>query len=305
MARKKKSVSGLQFDSRYVYSAQYLPDDEVVTSISIQPLETIDQEDYWDSVNSGLRELVQGVKLAGEQVIASLPGDCAIVKKVCLDKNEAMVEDALEWEFSQHIVSGTEDYSFDYEKLTSSIPDCDEYLLVGYRNFIIERLKRIFKTSKLIPLIIDLDLFALINVFEVNYPEDKSSTVLLSLSDQEKTSLVATKDGGFLDYEILKHDNDEMTGLQLAELIKQGVTRIKNCNSDINESGFAKTLLAGNFLADKATQTEVIGQLKDCEIIQPFRKITCTVGMDEETLHQYTPQIAVAVGLALRGAEVE
>jgi Tfp pilus assembly PilM family ATPase len=64
-----------------------------------------------------------------------------------------------------------------------------------------------------------------------------------------------------------------------------------------------RTYLTGPFFSQAEIAEGVIALLPNAEILYPFRKIKCNAGMDEQTLREFAPLLAVSVGLALRDVE--
>ncbi len=299
MARKKQSITGLDINGRYIACAQSVPKENLVTNVSIQPL-TTGVPDYWKSVEESFKDLADEVGLKGCLSVSSLPGEFAVIKTITLDEDEENVEEALQWEFSQHIIGSADEYSFDYQKL-QDFASQKRYLLAGYKKNAIKRLVSLLKENKLSPLVVDIDIFALINVFEINYAEQINEAALIIYGDEEKTRLILTQEGMFLDFDMIHYQDGLETADQYCQNLSNAVDRIRGNNlAQGGESILPIYLTGALFTFDDYVQA-VQSCFSHVEILFPFRKIQCCAGMDDESLKKYSPQLAVAVGLAMRG----
>jgi Tfp pilus assembly PilM family ATPase len=276
----------------------------VVTNISIQPLDT-GEGDYQAAVKEGLSALSSSLRLGGADVVTSLPAEFSITKKIALDRDEADVRGALEWELGQHVIGAMEEYVFDFQRCThQEHPERQEYLAVGYRSSSVDRITALLRTHKLHPLIVDLDLFALINIHEINYGDMASEPTQILCADQDKAKLVLTRGGDFFDAELVEYDTNELSAQSFCATVGDATSRLQACNEGfVSGSDSLRTYITGPLFTDAAFAGEVLEGLNNAETLHPFRKITCSAGMSEEDLGTYSPQLAVAVGLAMRGAD--
>ena len=301
MASNNNTISGLDINKLNICYAQCLLDDKSISNICIQPLD-LDIDDYWESVSAGLDELYKGLKIPGEDVVASLPGEFAIIKKILLDNDEPDTASAIEWELSQQIVGSMDEYVYDYQSLTGGGTEekCRHFLTVGYRNTAIERMSKLLRKKKITPLILDLDVFALINVFELNYKEKLSLPTLIIFSEIAKTKLILTCNGDFNDLEILEHADGEQSTDEFIQDLNGAIKKLTACNPALFKSGGLQTYLTGSGFYKSDFGEVIMENIKNAEMLFPFRKISCSAGMDEDKLKEFAPQLAVSVGLALR-----
>jgi Tfp pilus assembly PilM family ATPase len=300
MASNSNTVSGLDINSLNICYSRCLLDDKAISNICIQPLE-VDAEDYWESVSTGLDELFKEFKIPGEDVVSSLPGEYAIIKKILLDNDENDTNGAIEWELSQQIIGSIDEYVFDYQSIAGAAgKNCKSYLAVCYRESAISRISKLLKKKKLNPLVIDLDIFALINVFEMNYSDRLSLPALIIFSDMSKTKLILTCNGEFIDFEIFDHNDGEQSTEDYLQVLDNSIKKLIACNPELSKSGELQAYVTGsNFYQSDITDI-VLEKVKNSEILYPFRTIPCSAGMDEEKLKEFAPQLSVSVGLAMR-----
>ncbi|MBD3391204.1 MAG: hypothetical protein GF418_04040 [Chitinivibrionales bacterium] len=302
MARRRNSISGLALSRDAVCLAQFLPEERLVANVSIQPVEE-PGGDILDAAAGGLKDLVRAAKLGGESIVCSLPGEYAVIRKIPLDSDEPNIGEALEWEFSQQIIGSRDEYVFDFEKLAgTSQQGQDQFLVVGYRSEAVDRMSHLLRSNKLNPLIVDLDIFALINVFEANYDE-ASVPAALVIAGEKVSKCVLSAQGAFLDMETVAHEAEMQSPQSYGTLIEQGLGKLLACNPGVALRESLPVYFTGSLLAERDYADEVTKAVPKAELLYPFRKLDCGAGMPEEELRKYSPQLAVAVGLALRGAD--
>jgi len=301
MARRTDSIAGLAFSSDAVSVAQYIPAEREVANIGIQPVDE-HAADLWESAAPGLKQLVSATKLAGGNVVCSLPGEHAIIRTLCLDNDEPDVAEALEWEFCQHVIGSRDEFVFDFEKL-AAVPTAgvEQYLVVGYRTETVERAARILRLSKLNPIIVDLDIFALINVYEANYADLAAAPAICVLADEAVSKCVLTAGGTFVDMEIVNHGAASQNAGTWAAAVENGIAKLLACSASAPRRDALPVLLSGDLFSQPDFAGEATKAVKNAEILYPFRTIKCGAGMSDQDLRKYSPQLAVAVGLALRG----
>ncbi len=304
MPSQNNTVSGIDINSVNICYARCNLEERTISSVSVQPLE-VDPEDYWQSVTAGFDQLFKQLKLPGENIISSLPGEYAIIKKIILDKDEEDVEGAIDWELSQQIVGSIDEYVYDYQSIVGNGEDTfQHYLVVGYRTTAIDRVTKLLKGKKFHPLVIDLDIFALINLFEMNYPELISDPALIIFSELSRTKLILTCNGSFTDLEIFDHPNEDVTPVDFMNNLDKAIEKLVVCNKEYSDKAPFKTFLTGsNFFQSDITDM-LLEKIEGSEILMPFRKISCSAAMDEEKLKSFSTQLCVAVGLALRDSEL-
>lgn len=303
MARNFESVSGISFATDAICVAQYIPEQRQIAKFSIQHIDE-QAPDLWESAAPGLKQLVRAVKLAGENVVSSLPAEYAIIRKLCLDNDEPNLDDAMEWEFSQHIIGSRDEFVFDFEKM-AFVPKAglEQYLVVGYRNELVEKISRILRTNKLNPLIIDLDIFALINVYEANYSESVKSPTVLVLADESLSKCVLTVDGHYVDMESVNHKQQAQNPESYASVVENAIAKLDLCNPGMIQRESLPVLYSGTLFSQSEFAEEVKKGIRNADMLLPFRTIACGMGIADDDLKKYAPQVAVAVGLALRGSE--
>lgn len=302
MAKNTNSYTGIDIGKQFICFAQCTPEDNHIQNVGIQPIDD-DNPDWWVCVKEGLKGLVSDTKLSGENVVFSLPGEYAVVQKTMLDPDEDDVEGALDWEFSQRIVGQREDYVFDFQRFPDSGNNgANRYLVVGYRGNAVDRVTRLTKTNKLNPIVADLDAFALINAHERNYGDRISQPAFILHADGETAKLILCRDGFFIDFESFGYSAQNESIGDLAQRAIKHMTQMVSDNSQ-TVSQEAPFYVSGAVFSDETALGEIRGSIQNAEVLNPFRQMSYSESMEHNNIERYAPQLAVAVGLALRGDE--
>lgn len=302
MEKTQNYISGLDIQSDYMSLAGYDEKSHTVVFIAIQPINSQGNE---SSIKAAKNELGLLKKQFGFpdtfQVNCSVVADYAIVKKILIPSNEKDIENAIKWELSQYILDPIENYVFDFEPLNKKTEEIEEYLLVAYKREYIENLISILKSNKISPKIIDVDIFALINVFEVNYPEFNNTLSILIHGESTRTKIILTYNGKYVNFESIDYPR-EIEVSAFCDLLRANIQKLGTISS---LSGIEKMPIfgAGGIFTSEEFVEGVKSTFGNFTILNPIKKIGCHVGVEKDQLFSYIPQLSVAIGLALRGKE--
>jgi Tfp pilus assembly PilM family ATPase len=303
MGRKNESITGMAVTADAICLARLITEDRQIANISIQPVEER-TGNIWESAEAGLKQLVGAIKLRNENVVCSLPGEHAIIRKFIVDNDEPDLKETLEWEFSRHIIGQSDEFSVDFEEIPSAAGNTHrQFLMAGYRIEAIESLRNLTKSGKLNPVIFDLDVFAIINAYEANYRDTSLNPAVCIIADYAVSKLVLTIDGRFIDMEIVNSPKDAHNPDSYYMQIEQGISQLLASNPGICVRDSVAVMLSGPLFSMSEFAENIKKSVKNAEILYPFRTVKCGAGMAEEQLRKYSPHLAVAVGLALRGGE--
>jgi Tfp pilus assembly PilM family ATPase len=295
MTSHKDSVCGIEIGKNLITVAQYSSVDNAIGSIVVKPIDSSDDDSI---LRTELKNLIADIELKKQKIVLSLPSEFAVIKKLWVDANEQNVPQAILWELGQHIIGAIEEYAFDFEPVAGGERSGGrEYLAVAYRCSAMQRLTSLLKANKLSPYIVDLDCFALVNVFEANYPECLSSTSIVLLGTEYKSKIVLTRGGSLVDFEIVTHSQGLASYDDYAELLGEYLQPLSSRLSGGNPAIYCSGAL---FL-----QTECIDTLArkfgKAELLNPFKEVECHAMREKNDVTEFASQLAVAVGLALRG----
>ncbi len=288
------SLNGIDLGTAYICWARGVPHDRLISNVGIQPLPG-GSSTWWDAVKDGFTDLADTVKLGREDAVFSLPAEFSLVKRVRMDSTEPDPQAVLEWELSQQMPGEPDDFAWNSEQVGIDGPN-QEFLVAGYRREVINQVKSLCRLSKLKLAVIDIDAFALVNVFEINYPDRLAEYSCLVQIDLQRTKVILTNNGRFADIETFDHSAEMKAVDSYAEVLRRTVGRM----SEINGCDTSPTIfLSGCGLMQEGLALSLCDALPGAEVLNPFKTITCNVTMTEDELSMYSPQLAVAVGLAL------
>jgi type IV pilus assembly protein PilM len=136
------------------------------------------------AVADAIRRLFENKAFKTKDVAASLSGNAVIVKKISLPvMTEAELSESIYWEAEQYIPFDIQDVNLDYQILDAGTgPDTKgtmEVLLVAAKKEKIADYTGVISQAGRVPIIVDVDAFALQNAYEVNYGLDAEQVVVL------------------------------------------------------------------------------------------------------------------------------
>src|SRR5918992_486279 len=278
-----------------------------------------------------------------DRVAAGVSGSSVIVKNIIVPQmTREELEGSIDWHAEEHIPFEISDVSLDYQVVGSG-PDSLNVLMAACKRDKVANLKQTIQLAGKQPAVIDVDAFALQNCYELNYDPQPGQVVALLNIGASTTNInilngvrsVFTRDATFggNQYTSLLQKELGLTFDQ-AESVKRGmplpegaevreVGPIMDTVSDIlaleiqktmdfyratvedGESAVQKILVSGggskltglvDFLARRFEVS--------VEMFDPFRKIKVDArGFDPDYMREIVPEMAIAVGLALRGVD--
>ncbi len=296
-----------------------------------------------NAVSNAISSIFNEHKIKTTQVAAGVNGHSVIVKNIVLPQmSDGELQESFAWHAEEHIPFDISDVNLDYHVMDRS-GDAIHVLMAACKRDKVANLKQTIQLAGKQPTIIDVDAFALQNCYELNYDPQPGQVVALLNIGASTTNInilngvrsVFTRDATFggNQYTSLLQKELGLTFDQ-AESVKRGmplpegaevreVGPIMDTVSDIlaleiqktmdfyratvedGESAVQKILVSGGGskltgLADfLARRFEV-----SVEMFDPFRKIKVDArGFDPDYMREIVPEMAIAVGLALRGVD--
>jgi type IV pilus assembly protein PilM len=281
-----------------------------------------------------LKELIKKAEIKTKDVTVGLSGHSSvIVKRVSLpEMSEEELSESIKFEAEQYIPFDIEDVNLDFQILgPKEEPGQMDVILVAVKKDITNDFLSVVKEAGLNPVIVDVNSFALENIYEVNYeiePDKNIAIVNIGASTINMNILkggisVFTRDsavGSNIHTEALQREfnityeaaerlkkgepvenvspEDALSVMELAseEIIGEVNRSIEYFNEDINEvilsGGCALIKDFPKLLAEK-TGIEV-------KVMNPFKNIKIPKRFDITYIEEIVPLAAVAAGLALR-----
>src|ERR687891_397363 len=277
------------------------------------------------------------------RVAAGVSGHSVIVKNIVLPAmSQEELQESFSWHAEEHIPFDIGDVNLDYE-LTGKSSETLHVLMAACKSDKIANVKQAIQLAGKHPVVIDVDTFALQNCYETNYQPKAGEVVALlnigaatmninilngsrsvfardaSVGGSQYTSLLQKELGlSFEQAEGVKRGMPLPEGVEarpiqpiietvsetLALEMKKTVDFYRATAQD-GEGTIQKILIAGGGsklpgIADFLTQRFDI----PVEVFDPFRQIEVDERkFDPDYMREIVPEMAVAVGLALRGVE--
>ena len=296
-----------------------------------------------NAVSTAIGNIFNEHKIKTTKVAAGVNGHSVIVKNIVLPQmTEDELQESFAWHAEEHIPFDISDVNLDYH-VTGSTPDAIQVLLAACKRDKVANLKQTIQLAGKQPAVIDVDAFALQNCYELNYDPQPGHIVALLNIGASTTNInilngarsVFTRDASFggNQYTSLLQKELGLTFDQ-AERVKRGmpvpddvehreIEPILDTVSDIlaleiqktmdfyratvedGESAVQQILVSGGGSKLKGLVEFLSKRFEmPVEMIDPFRKIRVdSRGFDPEYMREIVPEMAIAVGLALRGVD--
>jgi type IV pilus assembly protein PilM len=136
------------------------------------------------AVAEAIRRVFANKAFITKDVAASLSGNAVIVKKINLPvMTEAELAESIYWEAEQYIPFDIQDVNLDYQILDrgtgADSKGTMDILLVAAKKEKIADYTGVIAQAGRVPIVVDVDVFALQNAYEVNYGLDPQTVVVL------------------------------------------------------------------------------------------------------------------------------
>lgn len=346
MFLKKRKLIGLDIGSRYIKVVQLndaragyelalfdfvpIPPDVVNDGLIIDR----------DQLAAGIRELLKKVGLKTADAVLGVSGHSSvIIKRITLPlMTEDELSGSMRYEAEQYIPFDINDVSLDFQILGQKKGDEGQMdvVLVAVKRNVINDYVDVVRQTGLEPVVVDVDSFALSNMYEINYSPSDARNVALVNVGASITNINILQDGVPVftrDSAIGSNHHNEALEKTLnlskedSEKAKRGYTvegiTAEDAQAVVNHSShdiFAEIYRSFEYFRSSVSDEEIdkiilsggaamIGEFGSLmgerigipvEIANPFRRIEIPARMNAEFVRDMAPIAAVAVGLALR-----
>ncbi|MFO7964931.1 MAG: type IV pilus assembly protein PilM [Desulfobacterales bacterium] len=292
-----------------------------------------------EQVANAIRRLFKTYDIKEQNVAVSIGGYSVIVKKINVQTmSEEQLQETIYFEAEQYIPFDISDVNIDFQILgeAEGNPNQMNVILVAAKKEMVNNYINLIQLANLTPCIIDIDAFALQNIFEQTYGTDGENVALIDIG-AGKTSLNILKGNtsvfmrdvslgcGQINQEIasliqcsieeaeqIKFENpgDRLTPVNLQEIIASVVsdwcTEIRRAldffYSTYPDDQIKKIVLSGGG-ANIAEFRHLLAEetFAEVEPINPFANINVDMDyFDSSYIDAIAPQAAICMGLALR-----
>src|SRR5512143_1990960 len=134
-------------------------------------------------VVEAIKELLAAQKVTTKDVVISVSGSSVIIKRVSVaDMTDEELAESIKWEAEQYIPFSIDDVNIDFQKLGPGPTEGQaDVLLVAVKKDKINDYVNLVKEAGLEPVVMDVDAFALANMYELNYEMSAGITALLNI----------------------------------------------------------------------------------------------------------------------------
>lgn len=289
-------------------------------------------------VSEAIKELIAAQKIKTKEVVLSVSGSSVIIKRVSIaDMSEEELAESIKWEAEQYIPFSIDDVNVDFQKLGPGAAEGQaDVLLVAVKKDKINDYVNLVKDAGLEPVVVDVDAFALANMYEMNYEAEGGVTALLNIGASVMNINVLKdgisiftrditvggnryvealqRDGGlsFEDAEKAKRgefpdgsDREQLKGI-VSTVTEDIVGEIQRSfdffRSTTGSEAVARVLICGGCAKIPDFSRALSGALEmSVDIINPFKNVKVDPKhFDAGLISESAPLAAIAVGLAMR-----
>ncbi len=296
-----------------------------------------------NDVSNVIAGIFRDGQIKTDRVAAGVSGSSVIVKNIIVPQmSREELEESIDWHAEEHIPFDIGDVSLDYQVVGSGA-DSLHVLMAACKRDSIANLRQAIQLAGKQPAVIDVDAFALQNCYEINYePPDELIVALLnvgastmninilkgvrsvftrdvSVGGNQYTSLLqkelgltyeqaeAVKRGGpapsngeAMDTDGVLETVSDLLALEISKTFDFFRATAEDSNAAVQKifisGGGSKLKGLPEFLSNRF---EI-----PVERLDPFRRIKVDARrFDPDYMREVVPEMAVAVGLALRGVE--
>lgn len=282
--------------------------------------------------------LIGNLGIKTKDAAISISGHSVILKKVSLPQmSQRELREAIPWEIEQYIPHSINEVNYDFQILPGESPEGNmDVLIVAAKKDIANDYIAVANEAGLNPVVVDVDVFALENMYEANYSSSNEIVALINIGAsvtninilKEGVSIFARdiNAGGkqfteWIQKEFdLSYDEAEKKKFSLG--LNASETELDRITLDFTDLICGEIKRTLDFFSTTMTSREMvrkiilgggssrIPQMKETiqdksgavvEIVNPFRNVLYSErDFDPEYILDIAPKMGVAVGLALR-----
>lgn len=289
-----------------------------------------------EAIYQVLSTLIDDLEIEADDAAVSISGEPVLLRRVSLPyMSDAELKKSIKWEIEQFNPQAPGDYNYDYQVISSQDShDKIDVLIVAANKNVTKDYLSIITNVGLNPVLIDLDVFSLESMYEVNYPETQGLLCLVNIGASVTNLLIVENDesvfardlllGGknytdsimehldlsYEEAEEMKHNQRagfdpaiESVSMNFINSISDEIKRTLDYFSSAHSKEEVKRIMIGGGSASlpglKETLSETTGSYVG--LLNPFRNISCSEDIfDPEYIQDISPKMIVATGLALR-----
>ncbi len=311
MANKPKSIIGIDLGHSVFKLAEYNHTKKRVGWVTKKLVESSVWQDE-TLIAGNLKEILDNPDLhinkKSTGLVLAVYGSQAAFREVQIPADEKNLLDAVSWEMEQYLASPVDDYALDYHEMAATEPaGIRRFLVAAYRKSEIERLKRIASILELSLQVVDVDIFAVLNSFALNYPEAQAGTTLIIKGDLHSVSCFLTSQGQLLGFESLEVPKEVIYGedeerSQVITTLVASLTELAGSMGPEGTAAFDKVFVCGDLSLDNEFNKSLeVGLSTQITALNSFKQVNFPAGNDYAQIkNEHAPQFATAIGLTMR-----
>ncbi len=265
----------------------------------------LDDQSVYPAFVSAINNLVENKGIMPGSASLALDHRMVIEQIVSFDSDlsDSILQEHLEWEMNQYLISPRDDYNIDFEQITSLKSGLDRYLVVAVRKKLIKFLTDIFNKSILNLTKIDLDKLAAVRALEMTQPQN--GVVALVDCEEKNYDITLAYNGKFLLSDaVIYSDNDLQSedmnhvALDLSQLLEKLVERIKD---SIHVDNFRTVYFFGDkFNRKLLNDFEKQSNSYQAVYLNPFQDVQLELDLDSQNLVQdYSERFLSCLGMVV------
>ena len=296
------------------------------------------------AVVEAIRNLVRMEKIKTKKVATAVSGQAVMIKKIRVPQmTEKELAENIQWEAAQHIPFEISEVNIDFQTLpalenSEDNPDDQiDVLLVAARKSNVDDYTSLLVESGLNPIVVDADIFALENEYEINHKLEDNVVALVDIGASTMKVNILKNNITMFQRDIAIGGNNYTAAIQKefnlayepAEALKMGVgftakigkEKVLSLMAETSEELYEEIRRSFEFFRSTTAEEDInkmvisggcarIRGLEQflrhrlrltVEVADPFQNLQCNENVfDPEYLQAMAPVAAVGVGLALR-----
>lgn len=343
---KKKNPIGLDIGSAYIKAVQ-INDTKAGYELALFDMIPIQPGVIGDGMiadkarlTNSIKELLKKAGIKRDDAVISVSGHSSvIIKKITIPiMTEEELGASIKYEAEQYVPFDINDVEIDFQILGPKAEEEGQMdiVLIAVKKAVIKDYHDVVAQAGLDPVIVDVDSFALSNMYEINYGIEERKNIALINVGASTTNInilqnglpVFTRDSAMgsnyhteaLEREFGIHREDAerlkmgrfIEGIQPAdvqlvinsaseEIYAELYRSFEYFRSSVGEEDIDKIILSGGAALIKGFPEAMTDRLSiEVEVADPFKNIKISEKLDAAYIKQTAPIAAIAVGLALR-----
>ena len=293
-----------------------------------------------EQVSTTISTMLEAAGIAGKRVVTAMPSPSVFSKRVQLARVPlSELGSTIEFEAANYVPQSTNGLKLDFHVIGASGKSHLDVLLVAVKNEVVDSYLDVIASAGLDTAVVDIDYFALQNIFEANYPEllDKNVALLnvgsrfttinicrggqslvtsdigiggksftealaseLELSPQDAEKAKRAADPAHPRHSSIEEVVDRLVEAAASELNRQ-LSLV--WNSGGADEGIDTIFISGGGALIRGFLEELSEKTGvKCERLNPFKLVQIGSSIDRTQLEAMSPLIAVCAGLGLRQA---